>query len=189
LKASIKHISARRQEVPSWLTWLEDRRDAFLVAARFVGWIAAFLILALLPFWQAVRGDEVLWTARAAYEVLRVFGVEVLLSGSSLSRGVVEILEVYPGCSGVTYCLFFAAAVLAFPALWWKRLAGVLIGSVVLLGMNVGRVVCMFVVGVANPGLFVVIHEVAWPVVSIVATVALAAFWLAWVLPGKAADC
>lgn len=179
----------RRERTSQWGAWLTARREVLLIAVRFGSWLLAFSVLASLPLWNTVLGDEVLWTAHAAYGVLRFFGVDVTVSGNSLSRGVLEILKVYPGCSGVTYCVFFSAAVLAFPALWWKRLAGVLLGSVVLLGMNVGRVVCMFLVGIANPGLFVVIHEVAWPVVSIIVTVALAATWLAWVLPEKEAAC
>lgn len=164
---------------------LTARSEVLIVAVRFGLWVAAASLLTMLPAWRWLLGEEVLWTARVAFELLRAFGAEVSISGSSLSRGVVEILEVYPGCSGAVYCSFLAAAMLAFPTTWAKRLAGVILGSVALLIMNVARIVCLFLLGTVNPGLFVSIHEVAWPVFSIVATVALVGAWLAWVCAGK----
>lgn len=108
-------------------------------------------------------------------------GVDVVREGATLFRGNVPVLEVAANCSGISIAWLLLAAIVAYPASWWTRVVGFLVGFVLLLGMNLLRVVTLFWVGAHVPGSFALAHENYWPILSIIVTVSLLAVWLMWV--------
>ena len=74
----------------------------------------------------------------------------------------------------------FLAAILAFPAPWWRRLAGLLIGIPALFWVNAFRLSFLGVIGAWDAGgpRFKFAHEYVWQGIYIVFVVAL---WMAWV--------
>lgn len=91
------------------------------------------------------------------------------------------------GCNGIETMIIFMAAVLAFPASWRSRLTGLGIGLVAIQGVNLVRVVALFLTGAYMPSLFDASHTVIWQTLVILSGVLL---WLLWAsrfaLPARA---
>jgi exosortase/archaeosortase family protein len=86
-----------------------------------------------------------------------------------------------PDCGAIPSMVIFLAAVLAFPARWWKRLVGLAGGIAILYCVNaLLRLPCLAVIGALNGGgkWFDFAHHYVWQGIYIVFVVLV---WLAWV--------
>lgn len=125
--------------------------------------------------------------------VATVSGVTLELLGQEVTREGTVIrsprfaVNIENGCNGVETMLIFMSAVLAFPASWRSRLAGLAIGLVAIQGINLVRVVALFLTGAYLPSLFDASHTVIWQTLVILSGVLL---WLLWAsrfaLPARA---
>ena len=114
--------------------------------------------------------------AKAGGAACRLFGEKTVMSGTVISspRFAVNIRN---GCNGLETIFIFAAAVLAFPAPWPRRIAG-LVGGVVLIQLfNLVRIVSLFYIGIHFPKLFEDWHTVVWQVLVILFGFVLFLFW------------
>lgn len=87
---------------------------------------------------------------------------------------------VIPDCGAIPSMAIFVAAVLAFPAAWWRRLAGILIGVPILYWVNAFRLAFLGVLGAWDSGgpIFKFAHEYIWQGIYIIFVVAI---WIGWV--------
>ena len=118
--------------------------------------------------------------------VLELLGQDVTREGTVI-RSPRFAVNIENGCNGVETMLIFMSAVLAFPASWRSRLAGLAIGLVAIQGINLVRVVALFLTGAYLPDLFDASHTVIWQTLVILSGVLL---WLLWAsrfaLPARA---
>jgi exosortase H (IPTLxxWG-CTERM-specific) len=124
--------------------------------------------------------------AKASGVTLNLLGQEVTLDGTVI-RSPRFAVNIENGCNGVETMLIFMSAVLAFPASWRSRLAGLAIGLVAIQGINLVRVVALYMTGAYLPSLFDASHTVIWQTLVILSGVLL---WLLWAsrfaLPARA---
>ena len=124
--------------------------------------------------------------AKVSGATLRLLGQDVTLDGTVI-RSPRFAVNIENGCNGVETMLIFMAAVLAFPASWRSRLAGLALGLVAIQGINLVRVVALFLTGAYFPGFFDASHTVLWQTLVILSGVLL---WLLWAsrfaLPARA---
>ncbi len=124
--------------------------------------------------------------AKVSGIALSLLGQDVTLEGTVL-RSPRFVVNIENGCNGVETMLIFMSAVLAFPASWRSRLAGLGIGLVAIQGINLVRVVALFLTGAYFPSLFDASHTVIWQTLVILSGVLL---WLLWAsrfaLPARA---
>jgi exosortase/archaeosortase family protein len=85
-----------------------------------------------------------------------------------------------PACGAIESMAIYVAAILAFPALLWKRLAGIVIGLPILYAVNVLRLVTLaFIAAYTGAGKwFDFSHLFVWQGVYLIFVVCI---WLAWV--------
>jgi exosortase H (IPTLxxWG-CTERM-specific) len=114
--------------------------------------------------------------ARASGAVLDLLGQNVTMQGTII-RSPRFAVNIKNGCNGVEAMLIFLAAVLAFPAPWRSRLAGLALGILAIQIVNLIRVVALFLTGVYFPKLFDTSHTVIWQTVVILFGVLLWIFW------------
>jgi len=114
--------------------------------------------------------------ARASGAALNLLGQNVTMQGTVIrsSRFAVNIRN---GCNGVEAMLIFLAAVLAFPASWKSRLAGLGLGILAIQVVNLIRVVALFLTGIYFPKIFDTSHTVIWQTIVILFGVVLWIFW------------
>ena len=114
--------------------------------------------------------------ARASGAVLRVLGQDISMQGTLIlsERFSVNIMN---GCNGVETMAIFFSAVLAFPATWRSRLAGLVLGLIAIQVVNLLRVVALYLTGAYLPKLFDTSHTVLWQGIVILFGVLLWIFW------------
>ena len=116
------------------------------------------------------------WVAWTSGHALRLLGQPVTLSGTVI-RGPSFAVNIENGCNGVETVVIFVAAVLAFPARWTARLAGLVLGLVAIQVINLVRVVALYLTGAYLPSFFDTSHTVIWQTVVILSGLALFVLW------------
>ena len=99
-------------------------------------------------------------------------------------------MQIIRGCDATEPIALLAFAIVVSPAGGGTKWLGVLAGTLALLGVNVIRLVSLFLIGTYAPSLFQPMHEEVWQGVLIVATIATWVAWLSWVRrSGRAIAC
>ncbi|MFI4951697.1 MAG: exosortase H [Burkholderiales bacterium] len=160
---------------------------------RFFFWFlvlqAALFGLELTPWAQ--HWFVVPWTnalAAISASIVQLFDPRVLAHGKvlqSASNGFAVSIEA--GCNGVEATIVLVAAMLAFPAPWQRKLAGLAIGIVAVQGLNIVRVISLFYLGQWNFSVFEWAHLYVWQALIMLDVLVV---WLLWVrtLPRPDAD-
>ena len=147
---------------------------------RFVLLFALYLVIFAfglkLPLADRLIESWARFNATAAAAVTRVLGFDGHSSGNQLSSGGTS-LSVGRACAGVEAMMIFAAALLAFPSTWSRRLTGLLAGILAILAFNVLRLVNLLLVAVRFPEHLELFHIYIWQ--TLIVVLAFATF-LAW---------
>jgi len=115
-------------------------------------------------------------------EVLGWFGEEVWVDGRKII-GAGGGIDVQRGCDAFQPVALFCANVLAFPARAAQKLVGLLLGVVVLLVLNLGRIVSLFWLSESRSEMFHDAHMTYWPMGFILISLGLWLVWALWTRP------
>src|SRR6185312_9654810 len=151
---------------------------------RFFLWFlvlqAALFGLELTPWAQ--RWFVVPWTdtlAAISAGIVKVFDPGVFVDGKVLQSGSNGFaVSIEAGCNGVEATIVLAAAILAFPAPWKRKLVGLAIGIVAVQGLNIVRVISLFYLGQWNFNVFEWAHLYVWQALIMLDVLVV---WLLWV--------
>jgi exosortase/archaeosortase family protein len=118
--------------------------------------------------------------ARACAWVLRLLGEDAAASETLLTSPRFG-LELKHGCDALQPSAFFIFAMLASPVArpLRQRVAPILIGTLVLLMLNVVRIISLYYAGIYYPSAFETLHLDVWQAAFIFSPLI---FWLAWAL-------
>lgn len=107
-----------------------------------------------------------------------------LFDGNALTEGrVIRTLDgsfgisIERGCNGIEAMIVLAAGVLAFPATWRQRLAGLAIGFVAIQALNIVRIISLFYLGQWSMTAFEWFHLYIWQALIILDALVV---WLLW---------
>ena len=114
--------------------------------------------------------------AKASGWTLNAIGQGIQMNGTII-RNEKFAVNIKNGCNGVETLIIFLAAVLAFPAPWKARLLGLVLGFAAIQGINLVRVVSLFLTGAYFPEFFDSSHTVVWQSIVILFGVLLWIFW------------
>ena len=146
----------------------------------FVLLLAVLFGLELTPWAQTLVVTP--WTdavARVATTLIHTFDAGVHASGKVISSATGSFaVSIEAGCNGVEATLVLVAAILAFPATWRHRLAGIAIGTVAVQGLNIVRVISLFYLGQWNYDAFEWAHLYVWQALIMLDVLIV---WLLWV--------
>lgn len=165
------------------MRWLREQWLVLRVVGTFLGVILlVFVATDYAPV--ADRVNVAAWMAQFATWVSAFFlrllgpalGFTISVEGTRMSAGGFAV-DVTEACSGVVPTAIYSAAVLAYPASWGARGIGLALGVVVIHGLNVLRVIALFLVGLFANSYFHYTHVYFAQAVVIVAAVAT---WLYW---------
>jgi exosortase H (IPTLxxWG-CTERM-specific) len=153
-----------------------NRRSA-LFLARFVGLLVVFyVVVAIRPVNDAVIVPFTAGVARVSAGALRLLGEPVTVEGTGIRSSLFSV-QIENGCNGVETALLFGSAVLAFPAPWRRRIAGLILGFAAIQLVNLVRVVSLFWIGAHRPALFSSSHTVLWQSIVVLCGVLLFLVW------------
>lgn len=142
--------------------------QAVLFGAELTPWAQAWFVT---PWTNAL--------AAISADIVKLFDAQVLADGKvlqSLRNGFAVSIEA--GCNGVEATIVLIAAMLAFPATWPRKLAGVAIGIVAVQGLNVVRVISLFYLGQWSHEAFEFAHRYVWQALIMLDVLII---WLLWV--------
>jgi exosortase H (IPTLxxWG-CTERM-specific) len=150
---------------------------------RFVA-LFAFILLVLFAAELAPPGQALVrpWTAfvaDASSGFIRAFDGEARALGNMLyssRNGFAMTIEA--GCNGVEAMLVLMAGVLAYPAPWKLKLAGLAIGFVAIQALNLVRIVTLFYLGQWDLAWFEWAHLYAWQALIMLDALVV---WLLWI--------
>lgn len=125
----------------------------------------ASLLLCSVVFW-AFSLHEHLGPVQRAIAALSALAAR-WAGGQALARGddiVIKtlVMNVNHECTGIFVCLLFASFVLAYPASWPARLAGLAVGIPVFFAVNVLRLATLARILEVYPDAFFYLHEYVW---------------------------
>ncbi len=108
---------------------------------------------------------------------LSVFGFVIATSGTTVSSQAFSMNIAY-GCDALEPSFLFAVVVLAFPTAWKKRIIGALSGVLILFGINIIRLITLFLTGTYKSEYFELMHIEIWQALFIILALILFVVWL-----------
>ena len=121
------------------------------------------------------------WTnelARLSADLVMLFDPQVVATGKvlrSTRNGFGVSIEA--GCNGIEASLILIAAIVAFPAPWRHRIAGIAAGLVAVQALNLVRVVSLFYLGQWSLAAFEWAHLYVWQALIMLDALIV---WLVW---------
>jgi exosortase H (IPTLxxWG-CTERM-specific) len=158
------------------------RRGAMLrFLGIFLATVAVYYALALSPWVDAkVLYPVMKVSARGTSALLNLMGVKTTVEGVVV-RGADYSVAVRRGCDPLEPIVLFGAGVMAFPAPWRRKLPALVVASAFLFGMNVVRIVSLYLLGSNKSSMLETIHLLCWPAFFIICALALWVLWLRWI--------
>jgi archaeosortase B (VPXXXP-CTERM-specific) len=153
-------------------------RPFYMLVARFL----AYLFLASLAF-SVGKAHEYLEPVQALIASGAALGATVL-GNPARAEGSYITIQDYPAifinheCTGIFVLVIYSAFLLAYPASWWYRLAGIGVGITILEAVNVARLAALTIVASRWPDLFDYFHEYVWQGVFVAMLALLVAIWI-----------
>jgi exosortase/archaeosortase family protein len=116
--------------------------------------------------------------ARAAGALVHLTDPAARVTGAEIAGRT--SLVVAKNCDAMDVSLLLVSAIVAFPARWTRRLAGIAGGLALLTAVNLLRIVCLYQINLRAPDAFEFVHAELFPFVMVAVAVAAFAFWSRW---------
>ncbi len=154
-------------------------------ARRFLGiflaLVAVYYSLTLSPWVDANLLYPVMEaSAHGTSALLNLFGGKTTVEGVVV-RGPGYAVAVRRGCDPLEPIVFFAAGVVGFPAPWRQKAVGLVAGGAFLFGLNLVRLLSLYLLGSHKSPLLERFHLWWWPAFFLVCSLTLWVLWLLWV--------
>ncbi len=135
----------------------------------------------ILPF-TSVLADVCAW-------IIHLFDGTTISNGKLIQNADGSfIVSIERGCNGVEAVIILVSAILAFPAPWKHKLAGIGLGFVAIQLLNVVRIVSLFYLGLWSQIWFKWFHEYLWQALIVLDALIVFLIWLRYVpAPRRAA--
>jgi len=170
---------ASRSETSRWA----DRAPVLRFLLRFGLLLGAFYAAVLLPWCDQAFYQYLRLNALVSGAILRGLGQDAQVAKTSIHT-VGFAISIHRGCDALEPAWFFCAAVLAFPAPWHRKRAVLLVGTALILLLNLVRIVSLFYIGLRAPAFFPTAHLELWPAAFLLVALLLWIGWIRSVPPG-----
>ena len=132
----------------------------------------------LNPVQNAVVTPWTSWLAWASAGIVHLIDPTGISHGRVLQSATTGFgVSIEAGCNGVEAAIVMIAAMVAFPASWVHKLAGILIGFVAVQGVNLIRIVSLYFIGEWNYQVFEFAHLYMWQALIMLDVLVV---WLLW---------
>ncbi|MFQ5592197.1 MAG: archaeosortase/exosortase family protein [Phycisphaerae bacterium] len=159
--------------------WIRRKGPVFQFVVLFGLILGAFHLIRSTSFvMDTVWPAHLRFVTQASGAVLRLFEDSLRVSGYSITSPRYQ-LTIARGCDAFEPCALFVAGVLAFPAPWVSKLPGAVIGTLLIMVMNLVRIVTLFYIGAFWPRAFEIMHVDVWQTLFILLAIF---FWTVWAL-------
>ena len=133
----------------------------------------------ILPFTAAI--------AKVSVWIVSLFDAHAVAHGKILQSTTTGFaISIERGCNGVEAVIILVSAMLAFPAPWKNRLAGIALGFIAIQALNLVRIISLFYLGQWNQTWFEWFHLYLWQALIVLDALVAFLVWLRY-LPREAA--
>ncbi len=143
---------------------------AVMMIAFYLLWSTDFFKDNILHYWNNVNA----WIASG---ILAIFGQGTSAVGTIISSDNASV-NIKEGCDAIEPTVLFITGVLAFPGLKKFKLKGILWGAVFLLGVNMIRILSLYLTRRFWPDAFEFMHIEFWQTLYILLALGAWGFWL-----------
>jgi len=169
-------------------SWFARNAPVLRFGLMFGVMMALYYVVTLLPWTDGKFFPAYLEAnAKLSNAILHGFGQSSVVAGATIRSSQFSI-TIKRGCDALEPSWLFCAAVLAFPAPWRRRLPGMALGVMAILGLNLVRIVSLYFLGIHLPGFFETMHLEIWPVIFILVALLLWIGWVSWARPNELAS-
>ena len=127
----------------------------------------------IVPFTSAI--------AHVCVWIVGVFDPHAIAHGKILQSTSTDFaISIERGCNGVEAVIILVSAMLAFPAPWKHRLAGIGIGFLAIQALNLVRIISLFYLGQWNRMWFDWFHLYLWQALIVLDALVVFLLWLRW---------
>ncbi len=110
---------------------------------------------------------------------LNLFGYGTTANGDILSSKDFSV-NIEEGCDAVAPAILYAVSILVFPIAMRYKWKGLLYGLLAIFGLNIIRIISLFLTGIYARSFFEIMHVEVWQAIFIVLTVVIWLYWLKW---------
>jgi exosortase H (IPTLxxWG-CTERM-specific) len=132
------------------------------------------------------------WTegvARITALLITSFDASVVASGRQLiDRWTGQGVSIEAGCNGLEALIVLGSAMVAFPAPWRRRAAGIVLGGTAVQGLNLLRIVTLYYLARWNMAVFEWAHLYLWQPLIMVDVLVVWLVWLRWLRRSRRAS-
>ena len=141
---------------------LGSKKPVFTFVLMFAVLLGVFYAITFIPFLntKALPGLQVL-NADASVVLLNLVGERASASKTTIASPRYSV-NIAHGCDAIEPIALFAAAVLAFPTSFRSKFPGLVLGTALLLVLNLVRIISLFYTGVYWPSAFEIMHIDVW---------------------------
>ncbi len=119
---------------------------------------------------QKALAQSAAWIANATGSGNRVLGDKIFVPGMTI--------DINYECTGAYVLLLLGTFLVAYPARWSQRLAGLVIGVSALTILNAFRIAVLIRIAEIRPDLFLYFHEYVWQGIFLVLVIVYAMHWV-----------
>ncbi len=164
-----------------------QRAQVLFLVKFFAVLIGAYLLIAWNPVNDRAIVPLTAGIAKVSGSLLQMMGEDVRVAGTTITSTRFGV-NINNGCNGVEAMLILLASIFAFPASMKARVAGLLLGAVVVQVLNFIRIITLYLLGAYQPRLFDLFHTAVWQIVIILAAIGFFLVWSARVAPARVAN-
>jgi exosortase H (IPTLxxWG-CTERM-specific) len=158
-------------------TW-SNKKPVLLFVGFFTFFIALFYIAWTSSFGSTHIFEPIVsFYAAASGKILALLGYDISVKGTMICSSGLD-LNIKRGCDAIEATALFAAAILAFPVPFRRKIVGLIVGIVTLILVNFIRIITLYIAGHRYPALFNFLHDQIWQVIYIAIAVLLLLLWL-----------
>jgi len=167
-----------------WRAWFINKAPVLLFGAKFGGFMLLLYGVLALPYSEKVLYSYLEANAWFSSLILNVFGQGTHVSDVTIRSTSSDFaIAIRRGCDAIEPTGLLCGAILAFPALFYRKLAGMAAGVIILQVLNLIRIVTLFWVGSHfSRSVFDSMHLEIWPAMFIMTAIVCFVGWKGWAL-------
>lgn len=148
-------------------------------------WLLFGFGVLLTPAVQSVDGRFSRALVTVSHAVLAACGGHATLEAAVLRSPGGFAVEMRDGCNAVNVTILLWSAILAFPAPWKMKLAGLAAGSLIVQALNIVRFLSLFYLGQYSQAWFDFAHAYLWESLLVLDTMVVFWIWVGRVMRGR----
>lgn len=159
-------------------SWFDEKKPILKLLGLFAIGIIVFLIITNLPFFKDVIYPKIIAVNAAISSlILKILGYGTTSDADQIISEAASI-SIKKGCDALAPVAIFGSVLLAYPAAVKPKVKAVILGVFTLLGINIIRIVSLFMFQIHAPDLFDLMHLVIWQGIFIFLALMLCFYWI-----------